>query len=77
MSHIQIDTHPDERAANRNRPAEAMVMLNPISRRVIELWLEGLSNPQIAMTVGLFEEDVSKIGLQAIQQVRDVLAKSV
>jgi DNA-directed RNA polymerase specialized sigma subunit len=53
-----------------------MVMLSPISRRVVELWLEGLSKSQIAAEVGLGEEDISRIGIRAIEQVRAILDRS-
>lgn len=76
MSHPQRDTQREEPATIHNRLEEALAMLSPISRRVIEWWLAGLSKPQIAMKVGLVEDDVSQIGHQAIQQVRDLLASS-
>jgi hypothetical protein len=76
MIHIQPDTQPEEQAPTHNRLEEALAMLSPISRRVIEWWLAGLSKPQIAMKVGLLEDDVSQIGHQAIRQVRDLLASS-
>ena len=77
MSHIQTETQSEEQSTTHNRLEEALAMLSPISRRVIEWWLAGLSKPQIAMKVGLLEDDVSKIGMRAIQQVRDVFARSL
>ena len=76
MSHPQRDTQREEPATIHNRLEEALAMLSPISRRVIEWWLAGLSKPQIAVKVGLVEDDVSQIGHHAIQQVRDLLASS-
>lgn len=77
MSHIQTETQLEEQATTHNRLEEALAMLSPISRRVIEWWLAGLSKPQIAMKVGLLEDDVSKIGMRAIQQVRDLFSRSI
>ena len=76
MSHIRIDTHPEAEATPCNRLADALAVLSPISRRVIELWLEGLNASQIAVAVGLYRHDVAEIGLRAIQQVSDLLARS-
>lgn len=74
MSHIQTATQPEDHSMTHTRLEDAMGMLSAISRRVIELWLEGRSKAQIAAETGLGEEEVSEIGLEAIQQVRASLA---
>jgi len=76
MSHNHTDSRPKAQATPCNRLADALAVLSPISRRVIDLWLEGLNASQIAVTVGLYRHDVAEIGLQAIQQVGDLLARS-
>ena len=78
MNQLETDTQQEEQAPTdtHTRFEGAMAMLSPISRRVLELWLEGLSKPQIATAVCLREEEVSEIGLRAIQQVRDLLASA-
>lgn len=74
MNQLQTDMKPEGQAPTPTRLQGAMAMLSPISCRVLELWLEGLSRPQIAMAVCFREEEVSEIGFRAIHHVCDFLA---
>jgi DNA-binding NarL/FixJ family response regulator len=62
------------RIATQGRLGEAMALLDPQSRRLMELWLEGLTRKEIVMESKLCEETVSTIIDTAFKQLRTLLA---
>ena len=63
------------RIETQGRLGEAMALLDPQSRRLMELWLEGLTRKEIAMESQLCEESVSTIIDKAFKQLRTLLAQ--
>jgi len=59
----------------QGRLGEAMALLDPQSRRLMELWLEGLTPKEIATELQLCEEAVSTIIHTVFKQLRTLLAK--
>ena len=59
----------------RGRLGEAMTLLDPQSRRLMELWLEGLTPKEIATDLQLCEETVSTIIAMVFKQLRTLLAQ--
>jgi RNA polymerase sigma factor (sigma-70 family) len=62
------------RIETQGRLGEAMALLDPQSRRLMELWLEGLTRKEIATELQLCEETVSTIIDTAFKQLRTLLA---
>jgi RNA polymerase sigma factor (sigma-70 family) len=62
------------RIERQGRLGEAMALLDPQSRRLMELWLEGLTRKEIATELQLCEETVSTIIDTAFKQLRTLLA---
>ncbi len=63
------------RVEAQGRLGEAMALLDPQSRRFMELWLEGLTPKEIATDLQLCEEGVSTIVDMVCKQMRTLLAK--
>jgi DNA-binding NarL/FixJ family response regulator len=63
------------RIETQGRLGEAMALLDPHSRRLMELWLEGLTRKEIATESQLCEESVSTIIDMAFKQLRTLLAQ--
>ena len=63
------------RIETQGRLGEAMALLDPQSRRLMELWLEGLTRKEIATELQLCEETVSTIIDTAFKQLRTLLAQ--
>ena len=63
------------RIETQGRLGEAMALLDPQSRRLMELWLEGLTPKEIATELQLCEETVSTIIDMVFKQLRTLLAK--
>ena len=63
------------RIETQGRLGEAMALLDPQSRRLMELWLEGLTRKEIVMESQLCEETVSTIIDTAFKQLRTLLAQ--
>jgi len=63
------------RAEAPGRLGEAMALLDPQSRRLMELWLEGLTPKEIATELQLCEEAVSTTIHTVFKQLRTLLAK--
>lgn len=59
----------------RGRLGEAMALLDPQSRRLMELWLEGLTREEITNELKLCEETVSTIIAMVFKQMRTLLAQ--
>jgi DNA-directed RNA polymerase specialized sigma24 family protein len=59
----------------RNILSEAMDLLAPPSRRLMELWLEGLNREEIAKELGLCEGTVAEMFDTAFRQLRVLLAQ--
>ena len=59
----------------QGRLGEAMALLDPQSRRLMELWLEGLTRKEIAMELQLCEETVSTIIDMVFKQLQTLLAQ--
>ena len=59
----------------QGRLGEAMTLLDPQSRRLMELWLEGLTREEITNELKLCEETVSTIIDMVCKQLRMLLAK--
>jgi hypothetical protein len=58
-----------------NRLEEALAKLDPESRRVIKVWLEGLSHAEAAKILGLTERAFALIRLNAIERLRRLLGQ--
>ncbi len=58
-----------------NRLEEALAKLDPESRRVIEVWLKGLSHSEAAETLGLTERAFAVVRLNAIERLRQLLGQ--
>jgi DNA-binding NarL/FixJ family response regulator len=63
------------RIETQGRLGEAMALLDPQSRRLMKLWLEGLTRQEIATELQLCEEAVSTIIDTVFKQLRTLLAK--
>jgi DNA-binding NarL/FixJ family response regulator len=63
------------RVEAQGRLGKAMALLDPQSRRLMELWLEGLTPQEIATELQLCEETVSTIIDMVCKQMRTLLAK--
>jgi len=63
------------RIAKQGRLGEAMALLDPQSRRLMELWLEGLTRKEIATELQLCEETVSTIIDMVFKQLRTLLSQ--
>ena len=63
------------RTKTQGRLGEAMALLDPQSRRLMELWLEGLTRKEIATELQLCEETVSTIIDMVFKQLQTLLAK--
>ena len=63
------------RIETQGRLGEAMALLDPQSRRLMELWLEGLTRKEIATELQLCEETVSTIIAMVFKQLRMLLAQ--
>ena len=59
----------------QGRLGEAMALLDPQSRRLMEVWLEGLNPKEIAKELQICEETVSTIVDMVCKQLRMLLAK--
>ena len=59
----------------QGRLGEAMALLDPQSRRLMEVWLEGLNPKEIATDLQLCEETVSTIIAMVFKQLRTLLAQ--
>ena len=60
----------------RSRLEEAIDGLNHRSRRVIELWLDGRPQKEIANSLGLSERNVAVIRASAVRQLRERIAST-
>ena len=63
------------RVEAQGRLGEAMALLDPQSRRLMELWLEGLNPKEIATELQICEETISTIIDMVCKQLRTLLAK--
>jgi DNA-binding NarL/FixJ family response regulator len=63
------------RIATQGRLGEAMALLDPQSRRLMELWLEGLTRKEIATEMELCGETVSTIIDMVFKQLQTLLAQ--
>lgn len=63
------------RIETQGRLGEAMALLDPQSRRLMELWLEGLTRKEIATELQLCEETVSAIIDMVFKQLRTLLSR--
>ena len=63
------------RIDTQGRLGEAMALLDPQSRRLMELWLEGLNPKEIATELQICEETVSTIIDMVCKQMRTLLAQ--
>jgi DNA-binding NarL/FixJ family response regulator len=63
------------RVEAQGRLGKAMALLDPQSRRLMELWLEGLTPQEIATELQICEETVSTIIDMVCKQVRTLLTK--
>ena len=63
------------RIETQGRLGETMALLDPQSRRLMELWLEGLTRKEIATELRLCEEAVSTITGTVFKQLRSLLAR--
>ena len=63
------------RVEAQGRLGKAMALLDPQSRRLMKLWLEGLTPQEIATELQLCGETVSTIIDMVCKQVRTLLAK--
>jgi DNA-binding NarL/FixJ family response regulator len=59
----------------QGRLGEAMALLDPQSRRLMELWLEGLTRKEIATEMELCGETVSTIIDMVFKQLKTLLAQ--
>jgi DNA-directed RNA polymerase specialized sigma subunit len=57
-----------------NRLDHAMASLDPLSRKVMQLWLKGLDRTAIASEMGLGEEIVSTVSKTAYESLQRALA---
>jgi len=69
---MNTSTH---RIDTQGRLSEAMALLDPQSRRLMELWLEGLNPKEIATELQICEETVSTIIDMVCKQMRTLLAQ--
>jgi|GEM_PF-2265755 len=57
----------------KNRLGNATALLDPQSRRVMELWLEGMALFQIATALGLDESNVTRTEAEALRRPRQAV----
>lgn len=60
--------------STRSRLDDAMALLDSRSRRVMELWLEGVSHQEIAKIIGLPERAIALIRRSSLWRLRDLIA---
>jgi DNA-directed RNA polymerase specialized sigma24 family protein len=58
-----------------NRLEEALAKLDPESRRVVEVWLEGLGHSEAAEMLGLSERAFAVVRMNAIERLRRLLGQ--
>lgn len=58
----------------QDRLGDAMKLLTPQSRRLVELWLEGFSRQEIATDLRIDEREAAALCVRALHQVRRLLA---
>ena len=58
-----------------NRLGSAMALLDPQSRRLMELWLQGRSRTEIAAEMRLSEDTASSLIDRAFHELRRMLAR--
>lgn len=59
---------------NHSRLDNAMALLDPQSRRIMELWLEGTGVGEIAESLGLTERTVTVIRNSSLWKLREWIA---
>ena len=69
-----MDAH-ETNATPVSRLDDAMALLDPQSRRVMELWLDGASPDEISHALGLSERAVMVIRGSSLWKVRDLIAQ--
>jgi DNA-binding NarL/FixJ family response regulator len=69
---MNVSTH---RIEIQGRLGEAMALLDPQSRRLMELWLEGLTRKEIATEIQHCEAAVSTIIDMVFKQLRTLLSQ--
>jgi DNA-directed RNA polymerase specialized sigma24 family protein len=69
-----MDAH-ETNAMPVSRLDDAMALLDPQSRRVMELWLDGASPEEISHTLGLSERAVMVIRGSSLWKMRNVIAQ--
>lgn len=67
--------HHARNAGTQNRLEEAMASLDPLSRKVMQLWLNGLDRTAIAAEMGLGEEMVSVVSMTAYEALHSALTR--
>lgn len=67
-----MDTH-ETSATPVSRLDGAMALLDPQSRRVMKLWLDGASPAEISHALSLSERDVMVIRGSSLWKVRDLI----
>jgi RNA polymerase sigma factor (sigma-70 family) len=72
-----LPAHPRKEQAveESNRLEEVLAELAPESRRVIEVWLEGLSHSEAAEMLGLSERAFAVVRMNAIERLRQLLGQ--
>lgn len=68
MEHHARDVGPQDRLQ------EAMASIDPLSRKVMQLWLNGLDRTSIAAEMGIGEEMVSVLSTTAYEKLQRALA---
>jgi DNA-binding CsgD family transcriptional regulator len=56
------------------RLAASLALLDPRSRRLVQLWLAGLSRQEIAAAMRIDEAAAAATGIEAVSRLRQLLA---
>jgi hypothetical protein len=67
--------HHSRDSGGQSRLEDAMASLDPLSRKIMQLWLDGLDRTAIAAEMGLGEEIVSAVSTTAYDQLRAAMAR--
>lgn len=65
----------DVQATGLSRLDNALAQLDPQSRQIMELWLEGVTDSDVASQLALPERVVEVIRARAFWQVRELIAR--
>jgi len=68
--------HKNDTNEPPSRLHEALAVLDPQSRRIVELWLDGLSSRDIATQLAIPERTLEVMRVRLVARVRELIAQA-